>query len=208
MPVAAGLTVWLPLNGSLPLQAPLAEQEVALLDDQFSAALPPSVIAAGFTVIVTVVSVGGALANTLKLEDAVAGLNAGAPLKVAVNRFMPPCEGVSEQLASPFASVVPVQLAPPRVKFTTPPPRAVAGFSDTSVKDAMTVTGTLTVPPVGLGLSVRKDVCGPVFQVTRAWLEVSVVAVVLAPELLPDDEDEPLSVVVATTVSVPAFTAV
>jgi hypothetical protein len=49
-----GETVEVPLVASLPLQAPLAVHEVALVDDQVRLALEPTVIDVGDTAIVTV----------------------------------------------------------------------------------------------------------------------------------------------------------
>jgi hypothetical protein len=49
-----GETLMVPLVASLPLQAPLAVQEVALLDDHVKVALWPTVIEVGATEMVTV----------------------------------------------------------------------------------------------------------------------------------------------------------
>lgn len=53
-PTAVGVSVTLPLVALLPLHASLAVQESALVDDQVSVALAPSVIVAGATEMVTV----------------------------------------------------------------------------------------------------------------------------------------------------------
>jgi hypothetical protein len=54
VPVAEGVTDRLPLVASEPLQLPLAVQEVALVEDQLSVVLPPSVSVVGLAEIVAV----------------------------------------------------------------------------------------------------------------------------------------------------------
>jgi hypothetical protein len=53
-PTLAGVTTVLPLSARAPLQAPVAVQEDALIEDQLSVAVLPRTIAAGLTVMVTV----------------------------------------------------------------------------------------------------------------------------------------------------------
>ena len=64
VPAAVGVSVAVPLVGSVPLHAPLAVQAVALVEDQVSVALPPSVMVAGSTARVTV---GAGAALTVKV---------------------------------------------------------------------------------------------------------------------------------------------
>jgi hypothetical protein len=78
-PVAAGLTVWLPLSCSLPLQAPLAVQDVAPADDQLKVALLPRMMLAGLTVRFTV---GAAGALTVRIVEAL--VLPPAPVQVRV----------------------------------------------------------------------------------------------------------------------------
>jgi hypothetical protein len=67
--VALGLTLKVPLVASAPLHAPLAVQDVALVEDQVTVALWPTVIEVGDTAIVTAGS-GGAV--TVKVAVAFA----------------------------------------------------------------------------------------------------------------------------------------
>ena len=77
VPAAVGVTVSVPLVGCVPLQAPLAVQDVAFVEDQVSVALCPSVIDVGLIERVTV----GAAALTVNVADAVA--LPPAPLQVS-----------------------------------------------------------------------------------------------------------------------------
>ena len=69
MPPALGVTFKAPLVFWVPLQAPLAAQEVAFVEDQVSVALWPSAIEAGSTERVTV-GAGGGEAFTVSCADA------------------------------------------------------------------------------------------------------------------------------------------
>jgi hypothetical protein len=53
LPVAVGVTVCVPLVGSLPLQPPLAVQPAAFVDDHVSTTACPAVMVVGWTEIVT-----------------------------------------------------------------------------------------------------------------------------------------------------------
>ena len=70
MPAALGVTFKVPLVFWVPLQAPLAVQEVAFIDDQVSVALWPSAIEVGSTERVTVGAGGGGAAFTVSCADA------------------------------------------------------------------------------------------------------------------------------------------
>ena len=59
LPLCVGLSACVPWVACAPLQAPLAVQEVAFVEDQVSVALCPTVMVVGATEIVTV----GALAE-------------------------------------------------------------------------------------------------------------------------------------------------
>jgi hypothetical protein len=78
VPTAVGVSVAEPLVASVPLQAPLAVHEVALVDDHVSVALDPRVIGLGETEIVTV---GAAGAFTVSAAEALPV----PPLPVHVN---------------------------------------------------------------------------------------------------------------------------
>jgi hypothetical protein len=67
VPVVEGVTLWLPEVPRLPLQAPLALQELALLEDQLSVVLCPRVIAAGMA---PRFAVGAAAGLTLSVAEA------------------------------------------------------------------------------------------------------------------------------------------
>lgn len=54
LPTAVGVSVAVPLVASVPLQAPLAVHDVALVDDQMSVAPKPRVMPDGESEIVTV----------------------------------------------------------------------------------------------------------------------------------------------------------
>jgi hypothetical protein len=71
------VTLKVPLVASVPLHDPLAAQDVALVDDQVSVALCPTVIEVGVTAMVTV----GTGAVTVKV--AVAFALPPAPLQVS-----------------------------------------------------------------------------------------------------------------------------
>ncbi len=77
--MATGFTAKVPLVASVPLHAPLAVQEVALVDDQVSVALLPSVIEVGLTASVTVGAAG-----ELTVSDAVADALPPVPVQVKV----------------------------------------------------------------------------------------------------------------------------
>jgi hypothetical protein len=64
----SGPVDWLPLTALLPLHPPVAEQEVALLADQVSVALPPAVTALGPTLKLTL----GAVCETVTVADCAA----------------------------------------------------------------------------------------------------------------------------------------
>jgi hypothetical protein len=78
VPAAVGVTVSVPLVGCVPLQAPLAVQDVAFVEDQVSVALCPSASEAGLIESVTL----GAAALTVNVADALA--LPPAPLQVSV----------------------------------------------------------------------------------------------------------------------------
>jgi hypothetical protein len=69
-PAALGVTTMVPLVACVPVHAPLAVQEVALVEDQVSVALCPTMIEVGLTVRVTVGA--GVAAVTVKAADALA----------------------------------------------------------------------------------------------------------------------------------------
>jgi len=69
VPGDVGVTVTLPFDACVPLQAPLAVHEVALVEDQLNLALCPTVIEVGLTDNVTV---GAAAALTVSTPDALA----------------------------------------------------------------------------------------------------------------------------------------
>jgi hypothetical protein len=79
--LCVGLSLCVPLVVCAPLQAPLAAQEVAFVEDQVSVALSPTVIEVGLTARVTVTAGGGA-AFTVSSADASA--LPPAPLQVSV----------------------------------------------------------------------------------------------------------------------------
>jgi hypothetical protein len=81
VPAALGVTLKVPLVFWVPLQAPLAVQEVAFVDDQLSVALWPSAIEVGSTEKVTV-GAGGGAAFTVSRADPCA--LPPAPLQVSV----------------------------------------------------------------------------------------------------------------------------
>ena len=64
MPVATGVTPCIPLTASVPLQAPLAVQLVALAEDQLRVELLPRTRLAGLAAMVTVGN-GGAVTVTV-----------------------------------------------------------------------------------------------------------------------------------------------
>jgi hypothetical protein len=84
------------------------------------------------------VAVGvGVAVNRLKPFESLDGLYWSAtPAKFALRVVIPAPLGVTPQVASPLASVVPSQPAPPKLKFTDSPAMAVTGFIDTSVRFA------------------------------------------------------------------------
>lgn len=78
VPTADGVTDWVPLVVSVPVQSPLAVHEVALVEDQVRVALEPRIRLVGETEIVTV-RVAGAL--TVRVVEALPL----PPLPVQVN---------------------------------------------------------------------------------------------------------------------------
>ena len=103
----------------------------------------------------------------------------------------PASSGVTGHEAKPPLFVAPLQERSPSVKATLALGIAAAGMADTSVSEALSVAGWPKIPPVGLGLSVRKVVCGPVAHVTCARFDVTL---------------RELTVAVATIASVPVMT--
>ena len=96
-----GVTVVVPLTASLPVQAPLAVHDVALLDDQVRLALWPTVIEVGVTVIVTV----GAGVVTVRVAVAFAE----PPLPVQVNTKLTEPLALGVTLCVPLTASLPVQ---------------------------------------------------------------------------------------------------
>jgi hypothetical protein len=84
-PAAVGVSLAVPDTGSVPLQAPLAVQALALVDDQVSAAAAPTVTEVGLTVMVTV----GAGAAATVVTMTVAWALPPAPIQVSVNDCEP-----------------------------------------------------------------------------------------------------------------------
>ncbi len=78
--MAVGFTARLPLVLSLPVHAPLAVQAVALVEDQISVALPPSVIEVGLTASVKV----GAAAAGVTVNTAEAFADPPVPVQASV----------------------------------------------------------------------------------------------------------------------------
>ena len=81
-----------PLNASLPLQAPEAVHEVALLDDQVTVELPPLATLVGVAPIVTVGAGGEVGADTVTVADLAA--EPPAPVQVSVNWVVAASAGV------------------------------------------------------------------------------------------------------------------
>ena len=77
MPLAVGVTLNVPLVASAPLHEPLAVHEVALVDDQVTVAVWPTVIELGATAMATV-GAGAVTVNT-----AVACAEPPAPVHVS-----------------------------------------------------------------------------------------------------------------------------
>ncbi len=105
----------MPLVASLPLQEPLAMQAVAILLDQVRVALDPAAMVVGLTLSDTV-GAGVAANETWKPVDCVAAASVELPAKLAARVIVPADAGVREQLATPRALVVAVQLEVPKVK--------------------------------------------------------------------------------------------
>jgi hypothetical protein len=86
-----------------------------MLLDQVRVALDPAAMVVGLTASDTV---GGGVAakDTLKRVDCVAAASVELPAKLAVRVIVPADAGVTEQLATPLALVVAVQLELPKVK--------------------------------------------------------------------------------------------
>ena len=187
-----GLTACVPLVASVPLQEPLAVHALAFVLDQVSVAAVPAATLVGLTAIVTI---GAAVCpnSTLKAVDALEATSVSVPANCAVNVPLPPCEGVSAQVAIPLEFVVALQVELPKVSVTVCPDTAVEGMAETSAREATTFTGVPIVPPVGPAFKVRKVMCLPAVQVTFTVLEASAV---LAP------------FVVAVIASLPACPAV
>ena len=72
VPADAGVTVWVPNVDCEPVHAPPAVHTVALVVDQVNAALLPSVIAAGLTLIETFGALGVPAEFTVSVADACA----------------------------------------------------------------------------------------------------------------------------------------
>lgn len=81
LPLAVGVSLCEPLVACVPVQAPLAVQEVALVDDQFNVALWPTAIAVGLTERVTV---GAAGLTVLAVNTADELTLPPAPIQVSV----------------------------------------------------------------------------------------------------------------------------
>jgi hypothetical protein len=77
--VVVGETASVPLIASVPVQPPLAVQDVAFVLDQVSVALPPEAMIGGFAVKVTV----GAVEVTVTVADAGADVPP-VPVQVSV----------------------------------------------------------------------------------------------------------------------------
>jgi len=110
--------------------------------------------------------VGGPV--TLNPTVADAGNNAGFPPKFAVSGVIPANAGVRVQDALPFASVEPKQELPSNEICTLAPTTGAAGVAETSLSEAISVTGFPAFTVAGLRLSVRKLVCGPPVHVITA----------------------------------------
>lgn len=85
-PAAVGVSLAVPDTGSAPLQAPLAVQAVALVDDHVRVAAAPTVTDVGLTVIVTV---GAGVTAATVVTVAVALALPPAPVQVSVNDRVP-----------------------------------------------------------------------------------------------------------------------
>lgn len=137
MPVAVGATEVEPASPSLPLQAPLPVQPVALVLDQVSVELAPVAIEVGLAAIVTV---GFGAAATVTVADAFA--LPPVPVQVRVYVLFP--VGATE--ADPLTSSVPLQ-APLAVQ-------AVAFVLDqvnSEVLPLVTDVGLAAIVTVGFG---------------------------------------------------------
>ena len=133
MPTCAGVTLCVPLLACAPLQLLLAVQLVALLDDQLSVALCPSVIEFGVTEMFTV----GGGACTVTVTDALA--EPLVPVQLNVKVVVPVAIGVTTCV--PLVASLPLQ-APPAVQAVS------------SVEDQVRVEDCPSVMVVGLAVSV------------------------------------------------------
>ena len=124
----------MPLSGSLPLQAPEALQEVALLADQLSVVLPPLETMLGLAMIVT----DGAAADTVTVTDC----EAEPPAPVHDNTYFA------------FALSAPVDREPlvATGPFQAPEAVQVVAFVEDQVRVALSPLSTV------LGLAVRVTV--------------------------------------------------
>jgi hypothetical protein len=102
LPTAVGVSVAVPLVASVPLQAPLAVHDVALVDDHVSVALEPRMIGLGDTAIVTV---GAAGALTVSVAEALPL----PPLPVQVKVYVSDPAIVGVSAAVPLVASVPLQ---------------------------------------------------------------------------------------------------
>ena len=153
-----------PLVASLPLHAPDAVQEVALVEDQVSVALPPDRIALGPTLRLTV-GAGVFCGETVTVTDCAA--LPPAPVQVSVNVEF----AVSVPLeAEPLVALPPlhapdavqeVALVEDQVSVAALPLTTVLGFADSDTVGAGCVTDTVAdcaaLPPGPVQVSVKVE---------------------------------------------------
>src|SRR5204863_8654653 len=96
------------------------------------------------------------------------------PAKFALSGYEPTATvGVIEHDAVPKLAVVPVHVWPARSKVTLAPATGVGRETETSTSVPTRVNGLLGGPLAGLLFKLRKVVCLPSSQVTRAALETT-----------------------------------
>jgi hypothetical protein len=110
--------------------------------------------------------VGGPV--TLNPSVAVEASRLELPAKLAVSDVSSGVAGVNVHDALPLEFVVAVQELPSNVIVTLSPMTGAGGVDDTSLSEAINVTGLPAITVVGLRLNVRKVVCGPAVQVIKA----------------------------------------
>src|SRR5215469_907257 len=123
-------------------------------------------------------NVGGPV--TLNCCVAVAGRSVELPAKLAVCEVSSAISGVKEHEALPLAFVLPKHELPSSIICTLAPTTGTAGVTETSLSEAVRVTGLPAITVVGLRFRVRKLVCRPDAHVTTVLLEVRLVVPIFA----------------------------